>query len=144
MGFLVYGVTVMHFLSDAQSKELLKNPNVSKITPHQVIYSAEFKIKAVEQYLSGKRPEDIFLENGISPQFFENQYCRLCIKRWKKKYFEEGKNSLKIETRGSGSSGRPKKENNDKLTYDELKTLVEIQQEVIEGLKKMKALARKK
>lgn len=134
----------MFLLSDAQRKELLKSGNVEKITDHQVIFKPSFKTKAVEEYLKGTKPDDIFLSHGISPQFFEAQYCRLCIKRWKKKYSEQGKDSLKLETRGSGATGRPKKDDLDDLTYVELKALVQIQREVIEGIKKMRALAKKK
>jgi hypothetical protein len=44
----------------------------------------------------------------------------------------------------SGSGVRPKKANLDKLTYEELQAIVEIQRGVIEELKKKRALAKKK
>ncbi|MFT6633227.1 MAG: hypothetical protein ACJAS4_003197 [Bacteriovoracaceae bacterium] len=61
-----------------------------------------------------------------------------------KKYLEQGKGSFDIELRGSSKTGRPKKENLDELTYEELRAVVEIQREVIEELKNRKALVKKK
>jgi len=134
----------MQELSSHQKRTLLSNPNVDKITAKQVIYTAAFKIRAVKQYLKGQKPDEIFKANGIEPVYFIDNYCRFCIKRWKKKYFDKGKESLKSDRRGSGATGRPKKENPDELTYQELVALVEIQQDVIDALKKKKALAKKK
>lgn len=134
----------MQNLSDQQRRILLKNPNVKKITEKHVVYTAKFKISAVEQYLNGKTPIEIFEDAQIDPQLFIPDYCHSCLKRWKKKYFEEGKDSLKISNTGLHSKGRPKKDNIDELTVAEMKALIEIQQEVIEMLKKNRALAKKK
>lgn len=134
----------MQELSDYQRRILSKNPNVKKITEKHVVYTSNFKIRAVESYISGKSPDAIFESSGIDPKFFISDYCQSCIKRWKKKYLEKGEESFEIEKRGSSTIGRPKKENLDKLTYEELQAIVEIQQGVIEELKKKRALARKK
>jgi transposase len=134
----------MHELSESQRQELLKNPHVEKITDKFVSYTSIFKIKAVELYLEGQHPDKIFLDAQIPIHFFRKDYPRYNIKRWKKKYQERGAESLKQDGRGSGSSGRPRKESLDELTYDELLTIVEIQREVIEDLKKRNALAKKK
>ena len=134
----------MHNLNPDQQKELSQNPNIEKITETQIVYTAKFKIWAIEEYLKGKSPNEIFDENGIPPSCFIAKYCNSCLKRWKKKYFEQGEESFTQETRGQGSPGRPKKLDPNKLTYEELLLVVEVQHDVIEKLKKRKALANKK
>ena len=71
-------------------------------------------------------------------------YCRKCILRWIEKRDKDGDDSFFDEKRGVHSSGRPKKLNVDELSVDEMKVLLEVQQGVIEELKKRHALARKK
>jgi hypothetical protein len=134
----------MQELSDYQRKELLLNPNVEKITEKHVVFTSKFKIKAVELYFDGKSPNNIFEDAGIKTHYFKPKYSQLCIKKWKKKYLEQGKESFSIELRGSSKVGRPRKENLDELTYEEMRVVIEIQREVIEELKKRKALVKKK
>ena len=143
MGFVVFRSTVMHHLSEHQRQALLENPNVKDVTDQQILYHSTFKIKAVEVYLKGKHPDEIFRDAGIDPLLFEDRYCYFCLKRWKKKYKDKGRDSLKLDERGHGSTGRPKNENLDNLTYEELQVIVQIQREVIEELKKKRALAKK-
>lgn len=133
----------MHKLSDYQRRVLRKNPHVEKITEKHVVYTSKFKTRATEAYLKGESANQIFINAGIDPTFFITKYCQSCLKRWKKKYLEGGKKSFKREKRGSGSSGRPKKEDPDELTIEELRALVEIQQDLIDHLKKKNALTKK-
>jgi hypothetical protein len=72
------------------------------------------------------------------------KYCQSCIKRWKKKYFDQGRDSLKMSQTGRQSTGRPKSINTDEMTMEELKAIVEIQHEVIDMLKKNRTLAKKR
>ena len=134
----------MQGLSDHKRRVLSKNRYVEKITDKHVIYSSKFKIKAIEKYLAGSKPNEIFEEACIDPSYFIDGYCQSCIKRWKKKYFEEGKESLKLSQTGRNSSGRPKSIKTEEMTMDELKAMVEIQHEVIDMLKKNRASAKKK
>jgi transposase len=134
----------MQELSDYQRRILSKNPNVEKLTEKHVVYTSKFKISAVEKYLNGKTANEVFEDAQINPKFFIPDYCHSCIKRWKKKYLEEGKASLKNSQTGKKSTGRPKKVNTDEMTVAEMKALIEVQQEVIEMLKKNRALAKKK
>lgn len=135
----------MQELSKYQKQVLSKNLNVLKITTSHVVYKASFKLHAIEQHLQGVSADEIFKEAGLRLDFFKKDYARNNIKRWLKKYNEEGKAALGVETRGAGSgqgSGRPK--NPENLTYEELLKVVEIQNEVIGELKKIRALAAKK
>ena len=133
----------MSNLSDYQKRKLLDNPNIEKITENHIVFTAAFKIKAVESYFQGLIPEQIFLEAGIQTDFFSADYPRMCIKKWKKKYTKEGKDSFKTESRGSGATGRPRKVNPEELTMDELRAIIDIQRDLIEHLKKKKALTKK-
>ncbi len=134
----------MQELSNYQKRVLLRNSNVEKITEKHISYTSKFKIRAVEKYLKGFSPNEVFEDSDIDPQYFIKGYCKSCIKRWKKKYFEEGKDSLKASKTGLKSTGRPKSDDLDELTMEELKALVEIQDEMIGMLKKNRALAKKK
>lgn len=134
----------MNRFSAQQRVRILSNPNVQSLSESTISFKPAFKIKAVKQYLAGKSPIQIFMEADLPVEYFKDDYCRCCIKKWVKKYEAEGEESLKLDLRGSGNSGRPKGERLEELTYDELLALVEIQKEVIEDLKKKKALAKKK
>lgn len=133
----------MQNLSKAHKKALLENPNVVKITESHVVFTPKFKVKAVELYLSGTSPTDIFVSNGIDPSIFIPDFCRNCIKRWVVKYESEGKDAFSRETRGSGTPTKPVKSNLDSYSMDDLKSIILVQEEMIEELKKRKALARK-
>lgn len=134
----------MNEFTEQQKKKLLKNSNIEKVTNKHVVFKAKFKTKAVEKYLEGKSPKEIFIEAGIDLDMFTPSYSRDSIKKWKKKYIEHGKNSFDVERRGVNSTGRPKKMNLDDLNIAELKAMIEIQGEIIEELKKKKALTLKK
>lgn len=136
----------MYNLTDIQKKKLLENPNVEEITTNRIYYSGSFKIKAVESYLNGDKPIQIFQNAGIDTSIFEENYCLYALKRWKKKYEQEGPESLKINNTGREASGRPASEDLNELSYEELQTIVEIQRKVIAELelKKKLALAKKK
>ena len=134
----------MQNLSAYQRRSLLQNPNVEKVTEKHVIFTAKFKVRAVELYLDGNSPDHTFTKLGINLKFFKKNYAQNCIKKWKAKYLELGKDSFLIEKRGSSKIGRPKKENLDELSKEELRAVIEIQKGVIEDLKKKRALAKKK
>ena len=130
----------MHKITNYQAKVLLKNPNVVKVTTSHVVYTAKFKIQCVKRSFDGVSDEKIFEDAGIPIHFFKKDYTKYCLKRWRKKYQEEGAKSFDQERRGAPSATRSSKD----LTYEELLAVVEIQREVIEELKKRKALAKKK
>lgn len=134
----------MHAFTPRQRSKLLANRNVQDATEKTVTFVPEFKISAVKQYLKGVHPNQIFENAGLPLEFFREDYCRCCIKRWVKKFNNEGEESLLIDDRGKNSSGRPKEDRPEDLTYDELLALVEIQRGALEELRKQRALAKKK
>jgi transposase len=134
----------MHNFTPSQRSKLLANKNVQDVTEKSITFNVEFKIKAINQFLAGISPSKIFEDAGIPLEYFKEDYCRCCLKRWLKKLETQGVGSLSEDRRGSGSTGRPKSERPEDLTYEELLALVEIQKEALEELKKQNALARKK
>jgi transposase len=134
----------MHRFTPHQRSKLLANRNVQDATEKTVTFVPDFKISAVKQYLEGTHPNQIFEKAGLPLEFFEEYYFRFCLKRWVKKFKEKGEDSLRSDDRGKNSSGRPKEERLEDLTYDELLALVEIQRGALEELRKQKALAKKK
>lgn len=140
-GFLFWSTEMQRFTPFQRSK-LLANRNVEDVTEKSVQFTSKFKIKAVQQYLDGMKPDEIFESAGIPVSFFKARYCGYCLKRWFQKFKGEGKESLKEDNRGW--SGRPVTENLNDLTYEELLALVEIHKEALEEVKKQNALARKK
>ena len=134
----------MQDFTEEEKEELLKNPNVKRITGKTIEFTSSFKIHAVKKYKGGETSKEIFEKAGINLDYFESKYALHAIRRWQKVYLKSGEEGLVNETRGKNSTGRPKKENSDELSYEELKILVEIQRGVIEELKKRKALMEKK
>ncbi len=131
----------MQSFTPNQRTKLLANPNVLKITDSHIIFKPEFMINAVEMFLEGISGDEIFHSHGFDINFFEKDYCKYSLKRWKLKFEVRGEESFYKETRGN-PIGRPKN-NLDDLTMDELKAIVYIQGELLEEVKKKKALAKK-
>ncbi|MBI99781.1 MAG: hypothetical protein CME67_01005 [Halobacteriovoraceae bacterium] len=134
----------MHDFSDYQRRKLLQNQHIKNVSEKQVVFHPQFKAKSVEDYLAGLNPKEIFEKANINLKWFSRDYPKSCLKKWKKKYLEEGRDSLFEERRGTGTGGgRPKNEKLSELTYEELLAVIEVQKGVIEDLKKKKALTKK-
>lgn len=134
----------MQTFTPQQRSKLLANRNVQDASEKTISFIPEFKIKSVRQYLEGISPDQIFKNAGLPLEYFKEGYARNCIKKWVKKFKNEGEDSLRIDERGKGSTGRPKEERLEDLTYDELLALVEIQKGALDELRKQRALAKKK
>lgn len=130
----------MERLSEADKKTLLSNKYVEKITGSHIVFSANFKIKAVEMSLEGQSPPQIFLNLGIDPSYFLPDYPKKSISRWKKVYLEEGKDALKEEKRGKNSIGRPKRKY-DPEDIDSVRARLAYLEAENDFLKKLHALA---
>ena len=133
----------MQNFTPKQKAVLLENPNVLKITENHLVFKPEFKVKAVEFHLKGMTADEILIAHGFDSSFFEKNYFRLILKSWKLRYELKGKDSFLEEDRGKGATGRPKSVNLDEYTLDDLKAIVYIQDQIIEEIKKKKALAKK-
>ena len=69
-----------------EEKELLEqNPNIRAVLSNQVLYTKEFKEKAVVEYESGKYANQIFQEAGINTEILSKQYdyASKTISKWR-------------------------------------------------------------
>lgn len=93
--------------NEHQIKQLELNPNVIHVTERAISYHPEFKIKAVTEYLNGKGPSQIFVENGFDLAVIGFSKPKECLKRWRITFEKHGEAGLRAERRGVGSTGRP-------------------------------------
>ena len=95
--------------SVAVRKQLVTSPYVEDVTDSHVIFSVKFKTLAVQKYLEGFSPSEIFSTLGIDTSLFLPDYPKKSIARWKEVFFKEGVAGFEKEKRGKGSTGRPLK-----------------------------------
>lgn len=70
-----------------EAKELLEhNPNIQAVLSNQVLYTNEFKEKAVKEYESGKSANQIFQDAGLNTTILSKQYdyASKIISKWRK------------------------------------------------------------
>jgi len=87
-----------------QIGELLKNENVVHCGK-AIVYSKDFKVKAVESYEQGLGPQEIFKQAGFDLNIIGRKKPKSLLRDWNMIYREKGAKGLKIETRGKGGGG---------------------------------------
>jgi transposase len=102
--------------NDLEQSILLKNSNVIRVSDRTISYHTDFKVKAVQEYLTGKTPNQIFIQNDFNLELIGHDKPKGCLRRWRAIYKEFGEPGLRDEKRGSGSTGRPSGKN---LSIDE-------------------------
>lgn len=68
--------------------ELERNPYVIRSGPDRITYSREFKHHFMREYLSGKKPTEIFREAGFDPRMIGSKRIERASARWRKEYAE--------------------------------------------------------
>jgi transposase-like protein len=131
----------MNIFSESDKKRLLSSRWVEKVTTSHVVFTAQFKIKAVMLNFEGVPPSDIFVKFGIDISLFHENFTRKCLERWRKIYRTHGEDGFKTERRGVGSKGRPKKIKINPNDKDALIERIAYLEEENEFLKKLHALA---
>lgn len=92
-----------------EQQEVLKmNPNIEKVSEKSITYKSSFKLMAIEEYMKGKTPSEIFREAGINPEIIGAKNPNRCLERWRNSYHKDGDSGLIGEKRGRSSSGCPK------------------------------------
>lgn len=86
---------------------LENNPSIEKVGDKQISFTKKFKEAAIKAYQKGKSPSEVFLEAGLDPKLFLDDYCSKSIIRWTKSFEEHGKKFLTEERRGKNAAGRP-------------------------------------
>lgn len=115
-----------------KEKELLENnPNILSVLSNQVLYTKEFKQKAIIEHQNGKLPKQIFKDAEIDISILSNDsdYASKTISKWK------NANREKINIHSS-----KKKVKNKKSAYQKLLERNEYLEAENEFLKKLQML----
>ena len=102
-----------HKFTQEERTLLLKNRHIAKVTDHTVSFTTAFKKFAVAENMEkGRRPQDIFITEGIAVSINGGDIPQRNLEAWRKKVKERGANALDEDNRGrnKGSSGRKKRE----------------------------------
>lgn len=102
-----------HKFTQEERSLLLKNKHIAKVTDHTISFTPAFKKFAVTENVDkGRRPQDIFITEGIAVSIIGGDIPQRNLEAWRKKVKERGLGALEEDNRGrnKGSSGRKKKE----------------------------------
>jgi len=95
-------------LSDAEQQTLLANSSVKRCSERSITYTTAFKERAVKQYEMGLTSTEVFKQAGFDLNLIGRKQPKSCLRRWRKRYKENGVGGL-LEVRGKSSAGRKKK-----------------------------------
>ena len=101
--------------NEHQRRQIEANPNVASVSDRSIQYTAQFKLKAVQENLAGKGPVQIFKEAGFDIEIIGIKKAQSALSRWRNTYKTLGEKGFLEERRGKGSTGRPRTE---KLSAD--------------------------
>lgn len=105
-----------HKFTEEERAILVKNKHVAKVTDHCVSFTPAFKRFAVAENMDkGRRPQDIFITEGIDVSIIGDDIPQRNLGAWRKKVKDGGVGTLDEDGRGhnKASSGRKKKEHID-------------------------------
>jgi len=89
--------------TDEERSILLSHTDIVKVTAHCVSFSESFKRFALTEHAKGRRPQDIFITEGIPVSIIGSRIPERCIGAWRKMVNTHG-----IDALGSDKRGRPK------------------------------------
>lgn len=91
----------------SEQMEILKrNPYVKDCSERSILYSKDFKIKAVKQYEEGMTSKEIFDKAGFDLKIIEKDTPKGCLKRWNRIYKKKGIVGLEKDFRGINGGRR--------------------------------------
>ena len=96
-------------------EKLKKNKNVARASKKSITYTFEFKRLFIDEYIAGKLPRDIFIENGFDIEMIGIKRVEQSADRWKKIYDKGG--IIALDDTRKTSNGRP---SNRELTKEEI------------------------
>ena len=102
-----------HPFTDEERAILLKHKHVSKVTAHTTVFTPAFKKFAVtESVEKGRRPQDIFITEGIPVSIIGGRIPERNVSAWKRIVATRGIEALEKDERGHHSPhiGRTKKD----------------------------------
>lgn len=128
--------------STEEINTLQKNPNVQRVSDRSITYTDDFKNRFMDEYLAGKLPRQIFVENGFDVDVIGIKRIEQSAYRWKKAYEKNGLIGL-TDSRKT-SSGRPlKRELTPSEVIERQKARIELLEGQVELLKKLETTERR-
>lgn len=91
-------------LSEEERLILKQNPHVREVKVNCIMYTDEFKLHFMKEYIAGKGPQRIFREAGFDVKILGSKRIERAAARWKEAY---AANSL-IKTPGQTNTRAPK------------------------------------
>ncbi|KAA9005171.1 hypothetical protein F4V43_08875 [Paenibacillus spiritus] len=86
--------------TDAEIRLLSLNANVLHVSEKSITYAPAFKLAAVQAYLGGMMPQEIFFWGGFELDLIGRRKPKACLKRWRDIYAQYGEAGLLEERRG--------------------------------------------
>lgn len=114
-----------HTFTQEERSILIAHKHIAKVTDHSVSFTPAFKKFAVAENMDkGRRPQDIFITEGIAVSIIGDKIPQRNLEAWRKKVKEFGPDALDRDDRGhnKGAGGRKKRERIDesKMSAQEL------------------------
>lgn len=116
-----------------QIKSLEQNLNVLAVLPNKILYTQEFKEKAMQEYALGKTARQIFIEAGFNLSEISHipDYASRILSKWRK---AKSQNNIHFS---------PKEKRKEKQSdYQKMKARLEYLEAENEFLKKLSALCK--
>ena len=99
-----------HIFTEEERAILLKHKHVSRVTDHSVSFTTEFKKFAVAEIVEkGRRPQDIFITEGIPISIIGNRIPERISASWRKIVETRGADALSEDRRGRPKTQRERK-----------------------------------
>ena len=128
-----------------EMEKILINKHVLRVTEKSITYTTDFKLAAVQSYIQGQKPTEIFLFAGFDLEIIGHKTPKQALFRWRKLYEQHGEQALAEDGRGRGSIGRPSTR---ELTIEERLKRAEARIKLLEAendlIKKLDALEKNK
>jgi len=78
------------YFSQSEIDLLQSNPNITRVSKHEIHYSESFKMTFMDEYLKGIMPREIFEQCGLSVELLGKSRIEQAAFRLKKKYSKFG------------------------------------------------------
>ena len=79
-----------HLFTEKDIEILKNNKNVANVSTKAITYTFEFKRLFIDEYIKGKLPRDIFVENGFDIEMIGIKRVEQSADRWKRAYDKDG------------------------------------------------------
>ncbi|CAH0243643.1 hypothetical protein SRABI133_02947 [Peribacillus simplex] len=128
--------------STNEIKILQKNPNVQRVSHLAITYTDDFKNRFMNEYLAGKLPRQIFVENGFDVDLLGIKRIEQTAYRWNKAYEKKGLIGL-TDSRKIASGMPMKRELSQSEIIERQEAKIKLLEGQVELLKKLETTERR-